>query len=52
MVRAAAETNCAVKTGIRLVYSGPVALFSEFKLSTSTDNPLESMDHQYVVLLM
>ena len=37
---------------IRLVYLGPIALFSNYKLTTSSGKHLENIDHAHIVSLM
>ena len=49
VVHADDSTVFAVGGDIRVVNSGPLALFSDFKLSTSSGKSLESTDHPNVV---
>ena len=52
MNHASDETVYAVSSDIRLVNLMPIAVFSEFNLTTSNGNSLESIDHPHVVSFM
>ena len=49
-----AATNNSYVDGndIRLVNLGPIALFSKYKLTTSSGKHLENIDHAHIVSLM
>ena len=49
-----AATNNRYVDGIdiRIVNMGPIALFSNYKLTTSSGKPLENIDHAHIVSLM
>ena len=46
------KSRCANGDDIRLVNLGPVALFSNFKLTTSSGKHLEDNSHSHIVFLM
>ena len=52
VVHAATNNRYADGNDIRLVNLGPVALFSNYKLSTSSGNHLEDVSHAHIVSLM
>ena len=52
VLNAAIDGIYADNDDIRLVNLGPIALFSAYKLTTSTDKHLENIDHAHIVSLM
>ena len=53
VLHAAAPNNrYADGNDIRLVNLGPIALFSNYRLSTSSGKHLENIDHAHIVSLM
>ena len=52
MLHAATNNRYAGGNDIRLVNLGPIALFSNFKLTTSSGKHLENIDHAHIVSLM
>ena len=51
-MHAAAKNRYADNFDIRLVTLGPIALFTNYKLTTSSGKHLESIDHAHIVPLM
>ena len=52
VVHAATSNRYVDGNDIRLVNMGPVALFSNYKLTTSSGKHLENIDHAHIVSLM
>ena len=52
VLHAATNNRYVDGTDIRLVNLGPVALFSNYKLTTSSGKHLENIDHAHIVSLM
>ena len=52
VLHAATNKRYADGNDIRLVNLGPIALFSNYKLTTSSGKHLEKIDHAYIVSLM
>ena len=52
VVHAATNNRFADGNDIRLINLGPVALFSNYKLSTSSGKHLEDVSHAHIVSLM
>ena len=52
VLHARTNNRYANDNGIRLVNLGPIALFSNYKLTTSSGKHLENIDHAHIVSLM
>ena len=52
VLHAATNNRYADGNDIRLVNLGPIALFSNYKLTTSSGKHLENIDHAHIVSLM
>ena len=52
VLKAATSNRYADADDIRLINLGPIALFSNYKLSTSSGKHLENIDHAHIVSLM
>ena len=52
VINAATNNRYVVGSIIRLVILGPIALFSNYKLTTSSGKHLENIDHAHIVSLM
>ena len=52
VLKAATSNRYADADDIRLINLGPIALFSNYKLTTSSDKHLENIDHAHIVSLM
>ena len=52
VVKAATNNRYADADDIRLINLGPIALFSNYKLTTSSGKHLENIDHAHIVSLM
>ena len=52
VLHAANNNRYADANDIRLVNLGPIALFSNYKLTTSSNNHLEKISHAHIVSLM
>ena len=52
VLKAATSNRYADADDIRLINSGPIALFSNYKLTTSSGKNLENIDHAHIVSLM
>ena len=52
VLKAASSNRYADADDIRLINLGPIALFSNYKLTTSSDKHLENIDHAHIVSLM
>ena len=52
VLKAATSNRYADADDIRLINSGPIALFSNYKLTTSSGKHLENIDHAHIVSLM
>ena len=52
VLHAATNNRYADGDDIRLVYLGPIALFSNYKLTSSSRKHLENIDHAHIVSLM
>ena len=52
VLHAATNNRYVDVNDIRLVNLGPIALFSNYKLTTSSGNYLENIDHAHIVSLM
>ena len=52
VLHAATKNRYAEGNDIRLVNLGPIALFSNYKLTTSSGKHLENIDHTHIVSLM
>ena len=52
VLKAATSNRYADADDIRLINLGPIALFSNYKLSTSSGKHLENLDHAHIVSLM
>ena len=52
VLKAATSNRYADTDDIRLINFGPIALFSNYKLTTSSGKHLENIDHAHVVSLM
>ena len=52
VLKAATSIRYADTDDIRLINLGPIALFSNYKLTTSSGQHLENIDHAHIVSLM
>ena len=52
VLKAATSNRYADTEDIRLINQGPIALFSIYKLTTSSGKHLENIDHAHIVSLM
>ena len=52
VLHAATNNRYADNNDIRLVNLGPIALFGDYKLTTSSGKPLEDISHAHIVSLM
>ena len=52
VLQAATNNRYVDGNDIRLVNLGPIALFSDYKLTTSSGKHLENIDHAHIVFLM
>ena len=52
VLKAATSNRYADADDIRLIILGPIALFSNYKLTTSSGKHLENIDHSHIVSLM
>ena len=52
VLKAATSNRYADTDDIRLINLGPIALFSNYKLTTSSGKHLEKLDHAHIVCLM
>ena len=52
VIKAATSNRYAYADDIRLINFGPIALFSTYKLTTSSGKHLENIDHAHIVSLM
>ena len=52
VLQAAGNNRYVDTSDIRLVFLGPIALFSNYKLTTSSGNHLEEISHAHIVSLM
>ena len=52
VLKAATSNRYADTEDIRLINLGPIALFSNYKLTTSSSKHLENIDHAHIVCLM
>ena len=52
VIQAASRNSYADNEGIKLVNLGPIASFSTYKLTTSSGNHLEDINHAHIVSLM
>ena len=52
VIKKADDSRYANCNDIRLVNLGPIALFSNFKLPTSSEKPLDDVSHSHIVSLM
>ena len=52
VIRKADNSRCASGSGIKLFILGPIPLFSNFKMTTSSGKHLEDISHAHLVSLM
>ena len=52
VLNAATNNRCVVGENIKLIILGPIAFFSNYKLTTNSGKHLEKIDHAHIVSLM